>query len=90
MKTDIELKKDVEAELNKTTIVPGDVRGKIHQVFKRHADVDADKVHVDVLEGTVTLSGEVRSWHERDDAETAAWSAPGVTRVRNNISIAAL
>ena len=52
-----------------------------------YANLDADKVHVSVEDGTVTLTGEVRCWHERDEAETAAWSAPGVTRVQNNLSI---
>jgi osmotically-inducible protein OsmY len=65
----------------------GDVRGKIHQTFKRHADMDADKVRVAVADGTVTLTGEVTSWHEKQDAEIAAWSAPGVSRVRNMLSV---
>lgn len=68
-------------------VMAGDIRGRIHQVYKRHADLDADKINVDVLDSTVTLTGEVHSWHERDDAEAAAWAAPGVTRVKNNLSV---
>jgi osmotically-inducible protein OsmY len=73
----------------KTAVVPADIKGKIHQTFKRHADLDADHVEVGVREGTVTLTGEVSSWREREDAETAAWSAPGVQRVENQLSVRA-
>lgn len=64
-----------------------DIKGKIHQTFKRHADVDADRIRINVLDGTVTLTGEVHSWHEREDAETAAWSTLGVARVKNDLSV---
>lgn len=69
------------------TVYPGDVKGRIRQSFKRHANLDADKVQVSVADGTVTLAGEVSSWHEREDAEVAAWSAPGVARVQNTLSV---
>lgn len=72
------------------TVSSGDVRGKIQSAFQRHAAIDAKNVKIDVLEGTVTLSGEVHSWHEKDDAETAAWSAPGVKHVKNNLSVITL
>jgi osmotically-inducible protein OsmY len=68
-------------------VYAGDVRMKIHESFKRHAEKDADKVNIGVADGTVTLSGEVSSWHERQDAELAAWAAPGVARVKNLISV---
>jgi osmotically-inducible protein OsmY len=71
----------------RTTVYPGDVKGRIRQSFKRHANLDADKVQVSVADGTVTLAGEVSSWHEREDAEVAAWSAPGVARVQNTLSV---
>lgn len=71
----------------KAKVYPGDVKGRIRQSFKRHANLDADKVQVAVADSTVTLAGEVSSWHEREDAELAAWSAPGVARVQNSLSV---
>lgn len=71
----------------RTRAYAGDIRGKIHQSFKRHADNDADKIQIAVADGTVTLSGVVRTWREREDAESAAWSAPGVARVENLLAV---
>jgi osmotically-inducible protein OsmY len=68
-------------------VYAGEIRGKIRQSFKRHADVDADKVNIGVADGTVTLTGRVSSWREREDAESAAWSAPGVTHVQNLLQV---
>ena len=71
----------------KSKVYAGDIRGKIRQTFKRHADVDADKIQIAVTDGTVTLDGVVTSWREREDAETAAWAAPGVMHVKNRLSV---
>jgi osmotically-inducible protein OsmY len=71
----------------KAKVHAGDIRGKIHQSFKRHADKDADKIQIAVADSTVTLSGVVSTWREREDAEAAAWSAPGVVRVKNLLSV---
>lgn len=48
----------------------------------------ARHIRVDAHGNTVTLLGHVRSWLERDEAERAAWAAPGVTRVENHIQVA--
>jgi len=63
----------------------GDIRQRIVQAFERSADVDAAAVHVMTEGGTVRLSGKVKAWHEREMAERAAWAAPGVTNVEDNI-----
>ena len=67
----------------------GDVWGKIHAAFQRHAELDADKITVTVRDGHVTLTGLVRSWCEREDAERAAWAAPGVKEVKNELAVTA-
>lgn len=67
---------------------PADVKERIVSAFKRQADLDAAGVTVSTDGGTVKLGGKVKAWAERGVAERAAWSAPGVTRVEDNITIA--
>jgi osmotically-inducible protein OsmY len=64
-----------------------DVKERIMAAFKRQADLDAGTVTVMTDGGKVTLNGRVRAWHERQIAERAAWAAPGVTRVEDNIVV---
>ena len=68
------------------TTVP-DVQTKIEAAFRRHAQIDAQRIYVATVNGTVTLSGEVPTWQERREAESAAWAAPGVIRVENAIAV---
>jgi osmotically-inducible protein OsmY len=65
-----------------------DVKDRIMAAFKRQADFDAGTVTVVTDGGTVRLGGKVRAWNERGIAERAAWSAPGVTKVEDNIVVA--
>ena len=64
-----------------------DVKGKIEAALKRNAEVDSKKIVVQASDGKVTLTGTVRSWVERQDAVNAAWSAPGVRNVVDQIRI---
>lgn len=65
----------------------GSVKDMIERALERAAHEDADRIHVTVEDGGVTLAGTVRSYAERDAAERAAWSAPGVTYVRGNLTV---
>ncbi len=65
-----------------------DVQDSINKAFKRNAAVDADELTVSTDNGTVTIKGTVGSWAEHDEAIDAAWAAPGVTSVRDDMTIA--
>jgi osmotically-inducible protein OsmY len=64
-----------------------DVKQKIKQAFLRHATLDSDKIKIEVTGEKVVLSGRVRSWAERKDAETTAWSYPGVMSLENKLEV---
>ncbi|MBB5714494.1 BON domain-containing protein [Sphingomonas aerophila] len=78
------------ANLLTVTEVPAvdDVKDRIEQAFKRNAILDAATISVIADGGTITLGGRVHAWREREMAERAAWAAPGVTAVRDQIIIA--
>jgi osmotically-inducible protein OsmY len=63
------------------------VSDAIQKAFKRDAKIDADNLIVAVSDGTVTLSGSVRSWSEHDAALAAAWAGPGVTTVNDRLTV---
>jgi hypothetical protein len=66
---------------------PADIGRRIEEVIKRNAQLDANRISVEANGSEVKLGGTVRSWHEFEEAERVAWSAPGVTTVKNWIAV---
>ena len=65
-----------------------DIKADISQAFQRSASLDADELSVDTTSyGTVILAGTVSTWAEHDEAVAAAWSAPGVIEVDDQIVV---
>ena len=72
----------------KAPVTASNVREKIEEAFKRSADIDAQRVSVAAHNGIVVLKGTVHSLSERRAAESAAWAAPGVIAVDDQLIIA--
>ncbi len=64
-----------------------DVRTRIEEALKRDAQIEAKAIRISVTDSKVTLEGKVHSWAERRAAERAAWAAPGVRMVTDNLII---
>lgn len=81
----------VTSVLNRICIEPkvaaDNIKHRIENAFQRIAYVDAGRITVEAHGSDVTLRGEVRSWAERDQAQQTAWSAPGVAKVINELTV---
>jgi osmotically-inducible protein OsmY len=65
------------------------VKRKIEDALKRHAEVEAKDMRVTVRDDSeVLLEGKVQSWDEKVAVENAAWSVPGVKNVRDRLTLA--
>lgn len=71
----------------KSSTTPSNVASRIREAFTRHAQREAKRIEVIVNGSVVTLQGAVDSWSERAAAYGAAWSAPGITTVINEIEV---
>lgn len=77
---------------NQVTLKPApvkaeDLQTRIADALKRQVEREIDNIEIRVDGSTVTLRGHVNSWHERDAAGGAAWSAPGVLVVVNELRV---
>lgn len=81
----------VRAVINRITIKPiikaPDVQRTIESALVRNAQTDAHHIRVEVQDHKVVLKGSVRTWAEKQDAQRAAWSTPGVTEVDDRLGI---
>jgi osmotically-inducible protein OsmY len=66
------------------------LKANIEQALIRNAQFDARQINVEAVNGKVVLRGQVRSWAEKEEAEHVAWSAPGVTKVENAVTVSGL
>jgi osmotically-inducible protein OsmY len=64
-----------------------DVADRINGAFLRNAQLNDSDIEVSSTNGSVTLAGIVGTWSEHDEALDAAWSAPGVSRVRDDLVV---
>ena len=71
----------------KPKVTPYELQQKINASFQRSANIDAAKITAEVLGSRVTLRGKVKSFAEKEDAENAVWSAPGIVTVENKLVI---
>ena len=71
----------------KPTVRPDEIKRKIEEAFRRSAEIEANNITVEADAGEVILRGTVRSWAEREEAERAAWAAPGIIKVDDRLAI---
>ena len=81
----------VLAVRNYVTLKPAssaaEVKEKVQAALQRQATADTKSIHVETAGGKVTLTGHASSWHSIEDAANAAWGAPGVTDVANEMTV---
>ena len=68
-------------------ISPENIKEKISAAFQRSATIDAARIKIEVVGSKIILRGKVWSFAEWEDADNAAWSAPGITMVDNQLEL---
>ncbi|OYZ19638.1 MAG: hypothetical protein B7Y39_11605 [Bdellovibrio sp. 28-41-41] len=71
----------------KSKVQPPDIKVRIEAAFKRSTETESQRIEVSVKCDKVILTGNVNSLAESDDARQAAWMAPGILLVENNLTI---
>lgn len=68
-------------------VAPEEVEASVTAALRRSAQLDAERIAVEVDGDEVRLRGTVRSWAEKEEAERAAWSLPGIAWVYNQLAV---
>jgi osmotically-inducible protein OsmY len=71
----------------KPSVSVSQVKEKVEAALQRQAKADAKSIHVETSGGKVTLTGHASSWQSIEDAASAAWAAPGVTNVVDQVKM---
>ena len=71
----------------KPHVTPSELKKRIEDALVRNAEIDANKITVEVQGSKAILKGTVRAWAEKEEAARVAWSAPGITSVENRITV---
>jgi osmotically-inducible protein OsmY len=71
------------------SVQPAAVKERIEAAFRRNAEIDVRGIQVEAKDSTITLRGKVRTFAEREEAERAAWAAPGVQAVKDDLLVGA-
>jgi osmotically-inducible protein OsmY len=74
-------------DVKKAVANPAEVKAKIENALRRAAELDAQRIKVEVHGDKVILRGKIGSWAERCEAQRAAWNAPGVAAVEDNLNM---
>jgi len=68
-------------------VAPEEIEAAVAAAIRRSAQLDAEQIEVEVDGDEVRLRGTVRSWAEKEEAERAAWSLPGIAWVYNQLAV---
>jgi osmotically-inducible protein OsmY len=74
-------------QIGRAPVQPAEVKHRIEAALRRSAEIDAKGIEVNAADGRIILRGMVRTWAEREDAEQAAWGAPGVVSVKDELVV---
>jgi osmotically-inducible protein OsmY len=61
-------------------------KNEIEKALER-SSIDSSEINVSVSGKTVTLTGNVHTWHQKEEAGRVVWKTPGIENVKNNITV---
>lgn len=74
----IKIKSDIKDAVEKVDV---------ENAIARNWSVDDSDINVEVSGRTVTLTGTVDSWHQKEEAGKIAWKTPGIWSVKNELAV---